>query len=657
MRKEGVLFGILFLFLILGTGFTLAVEGEAEAVEDAYACLENTIETTRTCSEQNLEEQIISLLTVGKCKDEVLAASNSENECWPKNSCDLRLTALATLALDSLEINTTASQNWMLDKKGTPTDLDWFLEVDTEGNSSCTISYDNSDYSAQINEDETVSIATNTCLSANPGYWFEIATSCYDEEFTISCDEDFVTTLLFKKNGDSTWYILDDSTPSDAQGETYESIDSSCFQTGTNCDYSGSLWASIVLDYLFHDVNEFIPYLLAERNSHPTLLPESFLYKLTGKLEFRTEVLEAQINDQYWKFAGDQYYDSAVALLPFQGENPEEKENTKEWLIQNQEENGCFVNQDIRRNGWILYSIWPDDVEVTPGDPNATNCFEAGYTCVENASLCDGTLSTFECETGVCCNEEGDIGDPTDPTLGCEESGYFCMAGIDCGSSNLLYDYDCSGLQTCCSVEKQEETCFDLGGTKCNYNEYCSGGVARDTDELAYGEVCCIQGNCEEKEVTPDEEDEETYNCEANFGVCEPYSCDSGYSESFSYSCQYGDLCCVKDSSSKPSGSYWWVWVLFILIVLVVVGIMFRDKIQEFFLNRNKGKGSAPGTQPRRGFPPSYPRTPQRAPPLQRRMPAPSSAQQRAPIQKQRPVQRSPKELDDVLKKLKNMSE
>jgi hypothetical protein len=662
MRKKEVLIGVLFVFLLIGVNFVVAeIEGETEAIQKAYDCLGSEI-GNRTCDQLSLEDQIFSLLSMGKCEEQVLIRASGDKMCWPNGNCDLRLTALATLALEKLNINTNNSEDWMLDQKGVPTNIDWFLEIESDGATTCSISQGLKSYTAQINPDKTVSIGNTECFSPSTslgGYWFEVQIPCYDKEFEISCDQDFLTTFLFKKPNSPTIYVSNKIHSSLAGGTTLEKISSACFKKGNSCDYKGSLWASMVLDFLNQDISSFIPYLLTEKSENPEFFPDSFLYYLTNGLEFKTDLLLKQINQQYWKVGGNKFYDTALALLPFQTEFIQEKENAKQWLIDIQEESGCWNNKNIRDTAFILYSIWPEPT-----------CIEAGHNCVANVTDCNGAILNYSCSEGFCCDAGGMV-PPGGDDGNCEEEGYFCMSRISCSDSggNILPGLDCFGVaQKCCDTPKDEETCSELGGIICNSEEYCaSPGEELSSSDLFPGEKCCIEGICE---PYSGEEPEQEYDCEVNSGICEFSQCGEGHYESYEYNCEYGDICCLQEENfSDNEKSYWWIWVLFILIILVTVGILYKDKIQEFILNKTKGKkdGNNGRNFPPR-FPPSYPKNPGARPPMPRRI-FPSQRKpirdtkkinpinrqiKRPPIRRPMP-QKSPKELSEVLKKLKEM--
>jgi len=135
-----------------------------------------------------------------------------------------------------------------------------------------------------------------------------------------------------------------------------------------------------------------------------------------------------------------------------------------------------------------------------------------------------------------------------------------------------------------------------------------------------------------------------------NFGTCRDYGCNDGEKE-LTYECDYSSQsCCTPETKNR---SLWWVWLLIILIVLTGLAIVFRDKLKDFYMKykMKKSKGpprGPPGRRPR--MPPVG--MPQRRPgPPRKILPLRGPPRRRPPA----PAQRKPKEIDDVLKKLKEM--
>lgn len=870
MKKRCALGIFLFLILLISSSFVLAeltVEEEEQAVNKAYDCLMNRIDYKK-CSTMSDAEKAFSILAVEKCEQNLIESAYGNMKYWPKNSPNIKTTSQAVLALDSVGEDTDNAEEWLFEQTKTTKDLNWLLEIEaTEGASKCTVGYDSRSIVVNVNEDKTLSIGatTDACLSpaSNYGnYWLNIDKNCYEKTFTISCEDSyFLTTLLYTNENGNTIYVLKDTHYSEAGGTTEEKINSLCFGLAgsTSCDYEGSLWAAVVLEKLgYHEqLAPYMPYLIGNSETYEQYLPEAILYSLTGSYDYRTSLMERQLNGKYWMYNTDKFFGTAFALYPFTYDTFTEKIEAKEWLIEDvQGESGCWDNDDILNTAFILHSIWPDYYDPS-SPPSTEGCIENGYYCVgeeecqgnllsqyecsgdlvccdssvgisecaeqgfecveetecsgtiedyecsgdlvccDNSNVnwceeygftcvvedtCEGTLqSQYDCGTGFeCCDEEsiwppepecinagfncvqqGNCGGEVIPDLYCGplleccndtgiepppvyecEPTYSCMFEIDCEgevlenyecenplyiccddfgigpnppfcgdglcngaedcynceedcgscSSNLddcidngyfcttysncegdiLYDYECSGINLCCSESTSEESCYDLNGIICDYDEDCENGNEVNTYDLGYGETCCVGGTCEYSGSGGEIE----YDCEINFGTCEPYGCNEGYEETLEYNCRYGDICCVSSDSSGGGStipadkkSMWWLWLIFIIIVLGLLGVLFRDKIKMFILKLKSGKGrKGPPGPPRRGMPPGprgvfpgrrpMPQTPRRIlPPNEQKRPMPQNLSQRPPMTKPlAPQKKKPGELDDVLKKLKDMS-
>lgn len=609
---------------------------DKERVDYAYDCLLEKIDE-RGCSALSFEEKAFSLLSTGSCKAELVDHSRSE-ECWPKERCSIIGTSKALLALKSVGVDKEEGEDWIFERKSVPTDLTWYLQIDTDGPSTCSVSYGGREYTINLAEDKTIDASAGACLvKRDSDFWLNIMPNCYEEEFEIVCDEDYVSSFLFRETDSSTIHVSNEVTSRAADSKAIERIDSFCFGENGNCDYESSLWATLVLSHLGYDISNYAPYLIGAADYNKDIFSAPFLYLVTADSEYETEVLEKQINQKYWEENGNRYYDTALALLPFAHDDVPQKDAAIEWLFDVQGQDGCWDNGNIRNNGFLLYSVWPRSV------------------------------------TGI--SSGGDINGNETPDNDCVESGYSCVASVECGMENKLPDYDCSGYSICCGEEPEEEediiTCEDSNGEICSEDEHCSLGSTKYTEDLEGFEKCCVGGTCKEITDTPadtdDDEDveEEEYTCEANGGTCESYGCSEGYEATTLYECaDYADCCVVESGTPDDSQSYWWIWVLGVLIVLSVIALIYKDEIQKYIDEKfgDKGKGDNKGGQgPRKpGFPsggtPSYMR--HIKPGMPQRKIIPKQLPPRRPPQAQNPQSRpkTPRELDDVLKKLKEIS-
>ena len=629
--REFLLAAVLFgIFAMLAIMLVSAVSEEVDSdpqlkVDKAYSCLEQKVKE-KGCSKLSLRERIFSLLSIYECKKEITTDSSNNMQCWPKSKCNVKDTAQAILALNNANTDTSKAQEWLLAQNMTASEVEWLLQIETKESSSCEISYSGSKYRVNIDDEKKINSNAGNCLTLYAGgYWLRVSPSCYDKEFEISCDKDFVTSFLFKKKSSATLHVSEEVNSASAEGTTIEKVKSLCFRNpgSTTCDYEGTLWASLVLKSLDNDVSYFMPYLVAMKDENEKYLPEVFLYFLTGYDDIRNELLSKQKGRKYWDESGDKFYDTALALYAFQYEEPEEKTNAINWLLDPkvQGKNGCWDSGDIVNTAFILFSVWPKPAPIV---------------------------------------EEG---------VDCEGAGYYCMTSLNCQDSGgeILEGYTCSSFFECCSKERVIKTCESMGGEICNSNQQCIGGRTETASDLIEGESCCVGGG-----YCTDIEREEKSECEAYGGTCSQYGC-SENEEGVAYSCKYGDTCCIpKSTGYEEKSSYWWIWLLVFLILLALLGIVFRDKIRPYWFRLNskfKGGRGAPGFPrfPRRGppFGPSEIGTKirRRVLPVQPRRVIPTRMPQKAPkvpanqqiVKKEQPQQQKPKDLDEVLKKLKEL--
>lgn len=292
----------------------------------------------------------------------------------------------------------------------------------------------------------------------------------------------------------------------------------------------------------------------------------------------------------------------------------------------------CSVGEECRAGSCLSIIDIPDDCETI-------------YDCV-GENCVNGECVPYEpCTTSYDCTTFGEtcIGGACVPeSLDCIDSGYDCMSPANC-EGEILSDYGCTGVFQCCDTPISSQTCSIEGGEICADDESCVDGTTPAVSDTAYGESCCVGGTCEKESIG-------TSNCAQNNGICKSL-CGSTEEENSGYSCGYGDVCCMSKTTTKSS--YVWVWVLLGLILLSAVGIVFRDKLTLLWLKLKGSKGdnkkrfemphstSPGGSLPRRVF------SPQSRVPIHR--PIPSHPANKKPEPKPK------SELDDVLKKLKEI--
>jgi len=544
--KKSVLFILLLLFSM---SFVIAQENATDVqakIDKAYDCLDAKL--SGKCSTIAPQEKIFALLATGQCKDEVIADSLN-GECWPNSGCNLKQTAQAILALSQTTASTAKAEEWLMSQNASPDDVEWYLQIESSKETRCIITYDGGEHIIILKDDKTLTTGAKPCLSLSSGdWWLKVSPGCYNREYKISCDEDFQTNLLFKIKSSSVIHVSEQTNSASAQGTTTEKIKSACFMQGGECNYEGSLWAALVLDSKGHDVSAFMPYLATSAEENTEFLPESFLYLLTAQDDYRNTLLLKQKSNKFWSETGNKFYDTAIALYSISDE-PTEKINSKNWLLEVQDSQGCWQG-NIRDTAFILASVWPRAIESTLSD--------------------------------------------------CASSNYYCMSDISC-TGNILGSYRCPGVLKCCDTLAPIQSCTEQNGNICNSAQSCVGGLVVSASGTSSGETCCVGGTCGQVALQSE--------CESNNGNCRPFGCEAG-EEEVAYTCDFGDTCCMTGGSAERS--YWWVWVLLVLIVLTVIGIVFKDKLRPYYykiLSMFKGRGpSAPAYgRPR---PPSGPGMP-----------------------------------------------
>jgi len=626
MDKRGII--LIFIFASLLSITFITATGDSN-LEKAYDCIRDKV--GNDCSALTSEQQTFAILSLGdykNCQDKFL--NNSKNqECWPKSNSALKDTAIALLALDRLGKDTTKIESWLLNQTKTASDLDWFLQIESDQATTCTISYGTA-HTITIGDDKKISSNAGSCLSlAQDNYWLKISsdTTCLNHEYEISCNQPFSTTLLYKSPGSETIHVSQLLHIDSSGGTTKEKINYKCFKQATVCNYEGSLWAATVLARQGYSISNFLPYLEASADENPTLFPEAFLYILTREQNYLTTILEDNFKTRYWSAgsAGKKFYDTALAFLALQDRESTQFDTAVEYLLSGDTQNsdGCWNN--VADTGFLLYSGWApiNEYEEPVDDCNTDSDCNADEQCIE----------------GICQT-------PADLADDCEASGYYCLNSLSqClfdAEGEELEEYECSGLGICCSQNIPEQTCAELGGQICDDDEECPSGHgiwdASDTFD-------CCDTTCEP--IQSETESQET-QCEQSGYTCRS-DCFSDEEEA-NYECSAGQKCC-KDKTASGKSYLWLIIVLIVLIILVILGIVFRNKLRLLIFKRKFKKGPGPATTrppsmpPRPGIMP-MPR-PRRFIPTQRRRPA------RPPAP--RPSNKD-KEFEDTLKKLRQMS-
>ncbi len=631
VRKRELSVLCFVILAILSMNFILAANNSATtttasanlgAFDNGFSCLKDQL-NSKSASSMTMEELTFSLLAMGydsgiqsKLKTELDLRKDSAN-CWPKSSCTLKDTALVFLAYEHIGANTNSIKNWMLNQTIAPSDLIWYLQIDPADQSSCKITYDNSAKTITISADKKITGSAGACFSiAQGGYWLEIKNNCYGKEFKISCDKDFLTSLIYKSksNTNPAYYISALTHSQGPSGETSEKVESVCFKQAGACNYEGSLWASLALSSDSDLRDKVLPYLMALSSLNDRIFPSAFLYSLTNYDEYLNEISDKQNSKGYWQITDTtkRYYDTALAMLSLYGKSSEQAQKAAEYLLDPnvQGSDGCWGGDNIRDTAFILYSASPKQASSSGSTSK----------CSDN--------SEYSCTSAPTCTEEL--------------------------SGTILDNFYCGSLLKCCSKRASESSCSSKGGIKCMYGEECVGGTMESASSTS---LCCVDGECKTKE--------DQYTCESSGAdyTCRT-ACSANENEDSSLTCPENGVCCSA-TTQQTGSSLWWIWLLLILIVLLVLAIIYRNqlKIWVFKMKNKFSKSPSSPSQPRPPFPPYSQMRPMGMMP--RRMLPPGAMMPPRPML--RPGQRPPapapqgkpyprdKELAETLEKLKRI--
>ncbi len=613
---------VLVLLIVLGILFSaLLINAQDEKeITKSYDCLKKKLNNVdNNCGgTANTAENSFSLLAIaydselqGECKNALI--SKKKTDCWPETGsssiCTVKATAIASIALKkATNADIADSIKWLKSKRKLATELIWFLEIDAINATQCSVN----GQLFNIADNKKIFGTDPLGLSKSyNNYWFQI--NDLTKNYTISCNNSFITTLIYKKPNSGIYYVSSETHSAAASDSTNEFINGYCFSTSGSCEYEGTLWAAMAMIEAGEDVTPYIPYLtaMADDSVNAKYLPYAFLFMIDGQaIDYLSGFLSLQKLNKYWEVSGNKFYDTAIALLALQTGTYQEATNAKNYLMTQRvttgDNDGCWPSD----TAIILYSAWPK------------------------------TPSTGGSGTGPSVNY-------------CEDFNYTCTSSSECDVSDKLNNFECRSLsQKCCRVRPVQQTCEQKNGLVCKNDEECTGSTIPSSDESS----CCVSGSCQKISTTND--------CEDNEGTCTS-ECGADEQENTAYTnaCGVNEYCCFKKIKTSPN--WWLIILLIILIILVILAIIFRNQLKIWWFRTKTGfkskKGPEPTTRPsslplgqrptlmpRQIIPRPMPGRPMPGRPMIRPVPG-------RPAPTQGRVQKD-KEFEDTMKKLKDMS-
>jgi len=524
-----VLVAFLFVLVILTVFASAQTYQEITQIKKGYLWLQG--KAIGKWQNLNTKEHVFSFLTtkeklslsqVNASVRALMGKSYSNGVCWPgqsESNCNAVDTAIAKIMLDSASIDSSKANEWLLGKKIkyiTPEQV-WYFQLTQLPQESirCILRYDSGDYEFFIDKDSKLSGNYGPCFTLKDNYWLNLENSCTEKTFQVGCNDSIKANFLFKKQGSgmTEWYVIGQT--EQAQGQEQLSINLSatyCIAKGQSCDYESTLWTaySFFLAGSQETARTFIPYLIMKANEteNKRYLPQSFLYRLTGRDSYADEIKALQNTEGMIVAPGtayNKYYDTAIAIITGSASKANLTKTHDKILAQQKTDGswdcpGCDIT---RETALVLYSLW-SNYEYR------SECEQQGLRCVSNCSAV-GKSQGYECFTGECCNM----------TFNCEMAYGTCKS--ICSTNETQISNICSSNMKCCKA-KTLAKCGEINGNICNSTQDCvnSQGSIIPFNVTQDSNLCCL-GTCTTK----------TKTCQELSGVdCNP---------SDGKSCQNGD--------------------------------------------------------------------------------------------------------------------
>lgn len=622
-----------------------AETSEADQVAHAYNWLSDQVKDGWPTS---VEDNAFALLALAY--DDKVAPQGKATLLGKKTDggwAGIKQTALALLALSKIGEETTEIEDWLLGKSQTSitADLDWYIQLNTDENTTCEIYYDDYEGKSDIvvlHEDKKVEIkgpiSTPKCLSDSSTWWLKISgdSDCLEKTYIIECESYFKASLLYYTKKHKMWFVPSDTKTGDPTAAVKLKIESVCLANDGNCDYEGTAWAAYALfeQGREKDVKLLNPYLVAQADMdvNAKYLPYAFLYLLTEESGYADSLLGLQDKKGFWDTetrSKINYYNTALALLALRSYYGFDESPVKQYLLDHQTSTGSWGGS-IRDTAFILYALWPKEVSLLPKLENecATKGYHCRASCIAHNEV-EAEEFSDSCEINeVCCKTE-------EIATECSEEGYKCCTECDPDYEAYgEYNESCGWQKVCCEkcVEIEKEV------TECEEKDY----------------KCCIE--CDPSyEVYPQYDE----SC-SGFAICceecakEIEICNNDFDDDGDKLIDCDDPDCASFEKCQPKSK---LWLVILLLAAVLIGLYFFLRRRGFkpreFLAKHKLFRRFKKQPPRFGGQPAEvlarPRPFVRGPPFRRPAPAPA---EEAAIKTG-----TEEELEKTLRKLKGNSE
>ena len=396
--------------------------------------------------------------------------------CFPKNNCNSKDTALATLALSS-NSESIADQLTYLEDSLTSAPLDeseWRIQVVTNTAGTCTVGYEGGTYSLNFDEEGKLADGSSwVSFSTFPNFNFDRAV----EEINVDCNDlDYVQKISIVKVQGNTFYIIDES---DSKNALFE-MENGCYATNKDsntCDADSSFYISWVLNKLGKSITTQ-NYLEDEANS---ILYNAMLTDIDNSKSSSLVGMKSQDNS----FENKIYTTSFAVNALKNSIYSTERDNSITWIESKQNENTGKIGDNLIDTAAALYLIYSDVIYSGGEDEGEQTTCVTDFDCANNEECINGICQAIaqQCTNdGICTESEYSTGNCVD-CYDCAEEEIICNDDGFCDTSES--EFNCPNDCPATSTGEQEE-------------DRCGNGVC----ELTYGEdefTCSIDCEPEKK--------------------------------------------------------------------------------------------------------------------------------------------------------------
>jgi hypothetical protein len=490
--------------------------------------------------------------------NKLVSKKDSQTGCFPKNNCNSKDTALATLALSNRNQNIEKQLEYLENNLKASTDFnkqEWNIQVVVNEAGSCIVSYEEKEeegISFNFGEDGNLEGKDNAWINFNnlPGFNFDKPT----EDIGIECEFETASPRIsiIKISGNS-FYIIEERSSSVANFV----IENGCYSTGSgsSCDKESSFYTSWVLKKLGKE-------LTTENYLRDEAITD-FDYAMLSKIDNSQLPVLISKQKQDGSFNSD-VYATSFAIDSLKGSNYlSEISEAKTWVEGQQSEEGSIGN-GIKDTSVALYLIYEEGLGYRD-DEGGDSGGNGGSIICETDSVCDLLV-------GERCNLE---------TNRCEvPSAVGCSGDSDC--NNVIGEI-CDFTRTC--VIPGEEP-----------SPVCNNFICEEGEDDPFSSFYCIS-DCQGPPQGGDD----------RRAICGDNLCLEGEDE---------DSCPFDCEVESEGGSLWWLWL--IVIILVLGGGTFFVLMK---LKKGGGRKEAPSYLQRPGIPPASSPQQRYTPPARRRSP------------------------------------